>query len=196
MKLSEKDIILFEPSKRDMIIDYPELKEYEVFTNITPADLKFVWYISNRTSPIIRESKQKRLKMACELAYDEKRLSTNARIKSMYVDREFPDNIVEAIMVMANFNPSFRMRAKMLNEHNFNILQSLSYISEEERMTWDIDEKKKCAELIVKTTSALASMIVNMESGYGVKIKKEVKAKFELKANITDVIDRVEKIKT
>lgn len=193
MSLSEKDIILFEPSKRDMLIDYPELKEYEVFKNISKSDMKFVWYVSNRTSPIIREPKLKRIKMAAELAYDKKRLSNNERVKKIYEEQMLPKDMLEAIEVMASFNPSFRMEAKMLNEHNFNMLKSLVYVSESERSIMDIEDKKRYADLILKTTNALNPMISNMENGYGIKIKKTSEEKFELKANVSDVVDRVEK---
>jgi|32_taG_2_1085360.scaffolds.fasta_scaffold21246_4 hypothetical protein len=193
MSLSEKDITLFEPSTRDMLIDYPELKDYEAFTKISKADLKFVWYVSNRTSPIIRVSKLKRIKQACELAYGKKRISNNERVGKMYNDHDLPDEIVEAIDAMSSFNPSFRMRAKLLNEHNFEVLQSLSYISDEEMVAMDLDEKNKLAKLVVMTSSALPKMIEAAESGYGIRVKKEVKEKFELKANISDVIDRIEK---
>lgn len=193
MSFSEKDIVLFEPSSRSMLIDYPELKEFAEFVKLSKEDVKFVWYVSNRTSPIIKVPKLMRIKRACELAYDKRKLSINARIKGIYEENNLPDEIVEAIEVMSSFNPSFRMRAKLLNEHNFDVLQSLVYISQEEQLAMDLDDKKKYADLIVKTTSALSSMIVNMETGYGVKVKKESEEKFELKAGISDVIERVEK---
>ena len=132
ISLSENDLVLFEPSKRDMLLDYPELKDYEIFTKITKRDMIFVWYLSNRTSPIIKEPKKKRIKLACEYAYPKKTLENNDRIRGIYENADFPEEIVEAIDVMASFNPSFRMRAKLLNEHNFERLQSLTYISREE----------------------------------------------------------------
>ena len=193
MGLSEKDITLFEPSTRDMLIDYPELKEYEIFTKISKYDMKFVWYVSNRTSPIIRVPKAKRIKQACELAYGNQRISKNEKVKKIYEEQELSDEIVEAIQVMSSFNPSFRMRAKLLNEHNFEVLQSLSYISPEDMQGMDLDERNKLAKLVVTTSSALPKMIEAAESGYGVKIKKEAQEKWELKANITDVVDRIEK---
>lgn len=192
MKLSEQDIVLFEPSKRDMFIDYPELKEYEAFRKISKSDMKFVWYVSNRTSPIIREPKRKRIKMACELAYDARKLNVNERVKKMHDEGLLPEEIIEAIEVMASFNPSFRMRAKLLTEHNFNMIQSLVYIPEVERAAMDLEDKKKYADLILKTTAAVDNMIGNMESGYGVKLKKAAKEKFELKATVSDIIDSAE----
>lgn len=193
MSLSERDIVLFEPSKRDMFIDYPELKDYDAFTKISKDDMKFVWYVSNRTSPIIREPKLKRIKMAAELAYDKRRLSVNEKVRKIYEEQVIPHEIGEAIKVMSSFNPSFRMRAKLLNEHNFDMMQSLVYISEEERMSMDLEDKKRYADLILKTTNALGSMITNMETGFGVKVKETAKDKFELKTDVSSVIDRIER---
>lgn len=190
--ITSNDIILFEPSDRSMFIDYPEFKEYEAFTKITTRDLKFVWYVSNRTSPIIREPKEKRIKKACELAYDRKVLSTNERIKSMYTEFKIPSDIVDAISVMASFNPDFRMRAKMLNEYNFDKLQSLVYLDEKIMQSLDLDDRKKYAELLIKTSAALGDMIVNLESGFGVKVKKEKQEEWSLKANVEGIIDIVE----
>lgn len=195
MSLSEGDIVLFEPSKRDMLIDYPELSKYDVFTKLSKSDMKFIWYISNRTSPIIKEPKLRRIKMACELVYDKKRIDSNERVSKIYKEQVLPEDMVEAIEVMASFNPSFRMQAKLLNEHNFNMIKSLSYISEDERMNMDLKDKKDFADLIIKTTTALGGMISNMETGYGIKVKKEASEKFELKANVSDIIDRIEKTK-
>jgi hypothetical protein len=191
-EISEKDIVLFEPSKRDMLIDYPELKQYDVFSRISASDMKFSWYVANRTSPIIREPKEKRFKMACELAYDERKLRVNDRVKKMYNEMDIPEDIVEACQVMASFNPSFRMRAKLLTEHSFSMLQSLVFLSKQELATMDLDDKKKYADLIVKANSALGDMILNMETGYGVKVKKEKSKKWEMKAHVSDIIDSAE----
>ena len=190
---SEGDLVLFEPSKRDMLIDYPELKDYDAFAKITKRDLLFVWYVSNRTSPIITTPKEKRVKLACEYAYPKKTLENNGRIKEMYEDLNFPQEILEAIDVMASFNPSFRMRARLLNEHNFEQLQSLVYLSREEKLVMDLEDKKKYSELLIKTSNALPSMIQSMEVGYGVRLKKEKEDEWKLKAGVSDIIDRVEK---
>lgn len=191
---SDRDITIFEPSTRELLLDYPELKEYEAFTNLkSPRDLKFVWYVSNRTSPIIREPKKRRIKIACEYAYSPSTLRTNVRVKAIYEECEIPQDIVEAIDVMARFNPSFRMRAKLLNEHAFEELQSLTYLTNEEKMSQDLDDKNKFASLLIKTSNALPGMIHAMETGYGVRIKESKEKQFELQADIEDVIERVEK---
>lgn len=193
--ITSEDLTLFEPSKNDMLLDYPELKEYEIFTKISKRDMTFVWYISNRTSPLLKAEpdKKKRVRRALELAYDKKILSRNQRVMDIYNGGELPSDIVEAINVMASFNPSFRMRAKMLNEYNFEMLQSLSYLSEIDRAAMDIDDKKKYADLLKTTTSIIPTMIQNMETGFGVKVKKEKEETFTLKANISELVERVEK---
>ncbi len=193
--LTSNDIILFEPSERSMILDYPELKNYPELIKLSHRDLKFVWYVSNRTSPIIKEPKLRRIKKACELAYDSKTLKHNKKVKDIYEECKFTSDIVDAIAIMSSFNPDFRMRAKLLNEYNFDMLQSLVYIGDEIRAAMDIEERKKFADLLIKTSQALHSIVTNMESGYGVKIKKEKEEEFTLKASVEDIIDRVEPTK-
>ncbi len=189
----EKDLILFEPSKRDMLLDYPELKDYEAFVNLkSKRDLFFVWYVSNRTSPIIREPKEKRIKLACEYAYKEDFLRRNKRAKAMYEEAEFDQDILEAIAVMASFNPSFRMRARLLNEHNFEQIQSLVYLSHADKSAMDLDDKKKHSDLLINTSKALPSMIQSMEVGYGVKVKKEKEEEWTLKSSVEEIIERVD----
>ncbi len=193
--ITSNDILLFEPSDRSMVIDYPELAQYEEFSSITPRDLKFVWYVSNRTSPLIREPRLKRIKKACELAYDKKALKNNKRINDIYEKSLMPEDIVAAISVMSKFNPDFRMRAKMLNEYNFDQLQSLVYLDSDVKKAFDIEDRKKYAELLIKTSDALQKMVTNMESSYGVKIKREKQREFEILASVEDIIERVEEVK-
>ena len=188
--ITSDDIVLFEPSDRSMLIDYPELANYPEFTNISARDLKFVWYVANRTSPLIKKAKTERVKRACDLAYDKKAIQNNPRIKDIYTKQIIPENIVDAIKVMASFNPDFRMRAKLLNEYSFDMLQSLIYT---QSPITDIEDKKKQAELLIKVTSALESMVFNMESSFGVKVKREKAKEHEILANVNDIIDRVEK---
>ena len=111
----------------------------------------------------------------------------------MYEDAEFSEEILRAIEIMASFNPSSRMKAKLLDEYAFDQLQSLVYISKDEKDMMDMDDKKKFADLLIKTSAAMSKFIQNSESGYGVKIKERVKKeKFELKASVADVIETVE----
>ncbi len=193
-KMTSDDVVMFEPSDRSMLIDYPELANYPEFNNpkMSPRDIKFVYYLSNRTSPIIKEPKIKRIKKACELAYNTRAIENNPRIKAIYEKQELPKEIVDAIHVMASFNPDFRMRAKLLNEYSFDMLQSLVFIDEP---IVDLEDRKKYADLLIKTTAALQTMVTNMESGFGVKVKKEKEKEFAILAKVDDIIDRVESTK-
>ena len=39
------EALMYEPSNRDMKIDYPELAEIEEFSILSARQLKFVWYL-------------------------------------------------------------------------------------------------------------------------------------------------------
>ena len=42
---------VFEPTDRDMKIEYPELADMPEFSNMPNADIKFCWYFGCKSSP-------------------------------------------------------------------------------------------------------------------------------------------------
>lgn len=173
------DVSLYEPSARDMMNEYPELAEHPEFAELKSTELKLTWYVGNRTSPFVRAqlNAKERIEAAVSIIYSEAARSRND-IKEL-LEGIIPPHLLKAIQKWAVFNPSYRLRAKLMSEYIFDELQSMVYITEEERtlMRVDPDLKKKHTDLIIKVNSELPSIIKTIESGYGIAPKKDKKVK-------------------
>jgi hypothetical protein len=181
---------VFEPTVRDMIIDYPELKGYEEFEDLTDRELRLCWLVGNRTSPIAKYEKHKRLKSAVNQVYNKSALSRR-EVKGM-LEGKIPPKIMAGIQRMASFKVEVRLRAKLMNEYIFDQLNDIIFVEETEKMAMDTDEKKKYADLVIKISTELPSMVVRMEGGFGVKVKEEKEDDNPIKANVLDVMGRVD----
>lgn len=193
------DLTLFdalEPSVRDMFVDYPELAEYEEFAELKPRELRFCWLVGNRTSPLISLDKEPRVRAAIKQVYgDVGSQKVRPEVKSM-LDGKIPEKILNAINRMASFNPSYRLRAKLLDEYIFEQLNALVVISDKdrERMAVDTDEKKKYSDLVIKVSSEMPNLVKRMEGGYGIRMTKKSNDAKEPKVlvNLKDVKDRIQ----
>ncbi len=184
------EYLLYEPTKNDMKIDYPELSGYSEFENLSEREIRLCWLMGNRTSPIASYSKKKRIKVAIEQSYS--RAGQNrADVKAM-LQGNLPEKILMGIQRMASFRPSVRFRAKMLQEQIFDNLEELIQVSEAEKKAMDTDEKKKYADFVIKVSGDLEGMVGRMEAGFGMKAKRTDKDKVEIKTSLRNVTDRVD----
>lgn len=183
------EALMYEPSNRDMKIDYPELAEIEEFNILSARQLKFVWYLANRTSPIAGLEKKKRLKAAASMAWGTYHAKKEEAIE--YAKGNVPDEIKAAITKMASFIPSVRLKAKLMQEYIFDKMQTIIIVSDQDMDEMDADEKKKYADLALKISSELNNVVDRMESGYGIKVKEKSNKKSEVKRTISDIIDKI-----
>jgi hypothetical protein len=185
------DVSIFEPTVRDMFLDYPELKGYEEFENLTDRELRLCWLVGNRTSPIAKyRDKKKRLTAAVKQVYNKAALERR-EVKAMLEEGAIPDRIMLGIQRMASFRIGVRLRAKLMDEYIFDQLNDIIFVEETEKLAMDTDEKKKYADLVIKVSSELPDMVRRMEGAFGVK-KKEEEEEISVKANVLDVMDRVD----
>lgn len=181
--IREVDITLFEPSKDDFKLEYPELAAIPEFADLTDREMKFTWYVGNRTSPIRNKKGKDRVKIAVEMAYA--KASQNKKDIKELAKGKIPDKLSIAIKRMSTFNPSVRLRAKLNVEYIFDQLQDIITISEQDKAMLDPDELKKYSDMIVKTAHEMPKMVEIMEGSFGLKIKrKEVKGKPVIKAKL------------
>lgn len=188
----DKEIIisLFEPTERDMKLDYPELAEIEEFQELTARDLKFVWYVGNRTSPLATLKSGIRVKESYKLVYEgynrEKDLQAQLR------KGEIPSKFKDAIIRMSKFVPSVRLRAKLDTEYIFEAMQGLIFVSPSERANMEGEDKKDYQALLSKISKDLPDLVSKIENGYGTKIVYKDNRKAEIKVNIKDVLDEID----
>lgn len=185
---------LFVPAKGlDMKSEYPELAVIHEFSVLTNTELVYCWLLGNKTSPLsldfqwkgVRaEAVEKALKLSGYIKFlDEKSIRSNVELK-------FENKIQNAINRMKMFNPSFRMKAKMMSEKMMNNISRMVDVSEEELEKMDIGGKKEYADLVKRVTDVMDNLIVSNEEAYGVKEVKRGKKKDEggQKPTLMDVV--------
>jgi len=156
----------------NILREYPELAEYPEFTKLTADNLKFVWYYASPTSNVARIGDEAdRRKYAYDrsfaIKYGKPEKNDIDGLKLRFLDGNFPSDVRAAIETMRRFKPSFRIRAKMMVEKNFNDLEEIS--KKDLKEITDVDELKKYAELKLKVSEALPDLIKQLEFGFGIK---------------------------
>jgi len=187
--MSEVDS-LFEPNgHNDMRIDYPELAEVEEFEILSSTEVRLCWLIGNRTSPLAKKKKAARVKAALEQSY--KGASRKRKDYTDMMEGKFPHKILVGIEKMASYNPSYRLKAKLLDEYMFDQIQNLVMKSEDKVLSMDIDDEKKYTSMMLEVSSKMPEMIKRMESGYGVK-KKKIKDEVKVMSSVKEVRERLD----
>lgn len=182
--------LMFEPSSRDMKLDYPELADIEEFENLSARELKFVWYVGNRTSPLAGMKAKQRVKAAAATAWGD--YHANRESVKELSEGKLPDKIKKAIDKMSSFSPSVRLKAKFMQEYIFDKMQNIIIISPEDMDDMDADERKKYTDLALKVSSELPNLVSRLESGNSVKVKEQkTDGKAEVKRTVSDIISKI-----
>jgi len=186
MAKKEVEIVLFGLERDgDLRIEYPELSEMEEFKDLKVKEVRLCWFLGNRTSPIYKLDKANRLEKALEFVYGRSYASRHD-LKPL-LDGDMPESIVKGIHRMETFNPEYRLRAKLMSQYMFDVLNDMIIIDNTTLSTMDVDEKKKYTDLVVKIHSELPEMVKTLESAYGVK-SLEKKTKKEVLVKINDIL--------
>jgi len=185
-KQEEADLIIFGlTSDKDLRIEYPELSVIDEFKGMDKKEVKFCWYVGNRTSPIFNMTPlSSKLKRALTLTYGVSWEKKPALIEISNGD--IPDNIQLGIQRMTEFNPEYRLRAKLLSQYMFDTLNEVVVV-ERPIAEMDIEERKKYTDLLVKVHDSLPKMVQTLESSFGVKVVSR-KTKTAVMVNINDLI--------
>lgn len=169
------ETVIFKPSNKDMMAEYPELREYPEFYTIRNLELRFVWYYSCKSSPYIKYSERERAIVSLKESQLEPTLDEKQRVN--YLNSQFPDNIVAAINKMRTFLPNIRSRAKAITNTMLDNIEKMVEVSEEQFAEFDVSEKTKYAALVKNVTEFLPDIVKRVEDGYAVKeiIKEDKK---------------------
>jgi hypothetical protein len=174
----KKTFIFLPVANKDMKGEYPELMQVEEFQMLTDVELRFVWLLGNKTSPFClanetveqeREIKREKALKASKL-YD--KISDKQRDE--YYKGRFGQKIHNAIQRMLLFNPSLRMRAKLMNETMFNNMEKMVQLTEEELERMTVDDKKLYGSMCKTISENIDTLLPQVENAYGVR---EIKRK-------------------
>ena len=161
------------------------MAETNEFANLKAKEVRLCWLLGNRTSPIYKLSKRDRLLKALEIIYGSHyEKNADARI---ILDGDMPEQLKLGIKKMESYNPEYRLKAKLMSQYMFEVLNNMIVLSDTDLATMDIDEKKKYTDLVVKVHEQLPDMVKRLESSYGVKTVDR-KTKKQVMVSINDVL--------
>lgn len=168
----EKEVLvtIFEPeTSRDMRIEFPELAGIEEFKNLSANQMKFVWYVANRTSPLFELPRDKKILKALDIIYPRGYSKFDDLVKIS--NGEIPDELDKALDKMVMFSPSNRTKAALLTDYAFSQLEKLISYTDDQIRGMDFDDKKKYADLLIKVQNDMPKLVKNNEEMFGVKFK-------------------------
>lgn len=153
-ELVQKDYVLYAPkSKRGLKMEYPDLNDYEEFSELNEPEMLFVWAWACASSPFLSvpEAKNARLKAALDYAYPEE-----LQRKTKFADfsgRGFPDHIKRAITRMESFSLAARVEEmtyllKLRDNCKFEIGQDIRVMNDEQKDQYWINAAKARKELV------------------------------------------------
>lgn len=158
---------LFEPTEISFRIAYPELKEYEQFSNLTDSEYAFVWHLGCKDSPIYGFEEKERMSEAFKLVPDfAKKLSKEEF--NQYVLGEIPDKIREAITQMNSFEPQIRYKAKIYTDRYLEYANKVTTMDIEVYMSNEtIAQLKTFMDLQTTIATTLPKIVRSAEQGFG-----------------------------
>jgi hypothetical protein len=186
MAEKEVELIIFGmEGDGDLRLEYPELADVDEFKSLKAKEVRLCWLLGNRTSPIYSLSKRERVVKALELTYG-KDYAIRKDLGGI-INGDLPDEIVAGIKKMESFNPEYRLRAKLMSQYMFEVLNEMIVLDSVTLAGMDIDEKKKYTDLVVKVYGELPQMVKTLESSYGAKVV-ERKTRKQVLVKINDVL--------
>lgn len=181
MEHEQTNMILFGPTnEKDLKRLYPELKEADEFRNLTTGEMLFVWHFANATSDLVKNDNLPEKSRAIA-AYDKAFKShPNEERKRQYYSLNFPDKIRLAIDRMKRYEPTIRIRSRVIAETILENFEKMVKVDLEDFNTTDEvgnteinwtgrNNYVTSAKTILQT---LPDLINQVEHGYGVKDKK------------------------
>jgi hypothetical protein len=163
--MSKVPVKIFEPSEKMMKLEYPELQDITEFESLDDAELKFVWYYANPTSPYATDSNEARKISQCLKAFGGT-LSDEA--ENRYRSLNFPDKVKTAIDRMSKINVDARSSAKNTVQKVFDNLNRMINIPDSDWAEMTYESKKSYVALSLKVTESLPALVEKMEQGFGV----------------------------
>jgi len=165
-------ILLFPPrGNKPLTATYPELREYDELTKITPKELLFIWYVTFVYSGFQLKD---RVKLAISEVWGDD-LPEGEKNKLVYDN--WNADLRAAQSVMENFNLSARMKSRIIIETAFQNYQEIIKIDIEEiKKSKNWAELKKYTEVTSDIIKQLPDLVKSLETGNGVgEIRASVK---------------------
>jgi hypothetical protein len=181
---TEEATYIFRPGENDMKQQYPELKKEVAFKNLTNAELKFVWYYANKTSPFHQMAIDKRLHKAWSAAGFDPEKTKERKLKTK---NTWPELIESAMKKMEEYNPNLRFQANMAIATIFDNMKLLIAIPQQDLLKREAQQQKQYIDMVTNINKEMPGIIKKLEEGYGVTTEI-VKTKKVKETRIADAV--------
>jgi len=180
--------IFYPDSKNSIVKDYPELKNYESFRNISNNDALFVWYYACEASPLHKiTSNKERASQAINKAYVKKGgPAINKDKRNKLLTGDFPDKMRQAIEDMSRFKLGPRLLIQQTIEKALHNTAAIINIELDDELFKgkdgdgkDMTAYKEYMQMISTAESVMPSLLSRLEGNFGVSKKKGSKPETE-----------------
>lgn len=170
----EELISIFEPRGTDLRTTYPELAGVEEFADLKTKEVHVCWLIGSPTSPLKRiKDKKKRVQEAIFSVYTPSalKMDINKSMQKLYKFESIPSHLQSAITRFSKFNPSIRMRAFFIAQTQFEVIERMTTLTEEDFESMDPESFKNYASATKVAMAQIPELLKVIEGGLGVEIK-------------------------
>ena len=191
--MKDIDVYLFEPSTKDLKLQYPELEGVEEFIDLDGRALRFVWLCANPTSPLVKREKDKKKRAIEAVPYCYKKTDQTKGLVRDLENLKFSTELNEAIKRMGKFNVSVRLQAKFTNEVIFTNMQNEAMLSKDQAMMLeDPIDRKAWIQSSLLISKELPTLVKQMEDGFGITIREKGSDSIIL-SNLAEITSAYEK---
>jgi len=178
----EIEVVLFgHETSKDLRIEYPELADDPDFQDLNPSEVRLVWLIGNRTSPLFKD--HDKIEKAIKTVYP--KYFQKPELQEMY-EGNLPTRIEKAIISMEKYNPSLRLESSLIQRWAIDRLKFIiSMKSETELKDMEMGEIKQYADIVKSIEKDLPAMVKRVEASSGIKTY-ERSSKKRVLVNIND----------
>lgn len=167
---------LFKPTDRgkSLLDEYPELRDIPEFSDLSSDEILFAYYMGCPTSRYVlhedsRGGERNKIQHCIKASFGDSLSDVN---KTKYLNGNIPEPIRMAIERFKQFNPSARMRAKIMIDKVFDTYESILNPDEDMQsvLKTDLETQVKFISASQKIAAALPDLIKLKESGFGVSV--------------------------
>lgn len=168
MEYTDKN--LFAPtSNRDLRKQYPELKDVPEFTNLTPKEMRFVYYYCAYYKDGVKNNRERIVKAVKKSLAEV--LSEKEKVE--YHNGNFPNNVRLAIARWDKFDLSVRLKAKVTVDKIFDNIQNMIDVDMDKDFLdkdgkTDFNKKKQYVDTSITIAESFPKLIKMQEEGFGI----------------------------
>ncbi len=179
--IGEKYSLFYPKSKRSLLDEYPELREYPALKALNRSEILFVWYYACKASPYYNiDDHEKRVIRAMNKSFGK---SMREQTRKEYLSGKMPEKILQGIQAMKVFEPAARIRAKQLFEKIIVNFEKLIDVDLENDPQFSVElgreailNKKTYAQMCKEVTAKLPDLVRQAEQAFGlVEVSEEGK---------------------